>query len=144
MTCVGAGCLGSCRRDRWCLLETFPARSSGSECLWVTSSQRRVRRMWARRVVSGREAMALVDARFDYQMRRVLAQPCAMRISVPARLHRSVGGNEETWRRGVSTRIALSLFRIPARRRHGVLHSQTTCMIDWKYVYTTEDQLVQM
>ncbi len=28
----------------------------------------------------GREAMALVGARLDYQMRRVLAQPCAMRI----------------------------------------------------------------
>ncbi len=30
-------------------------------------------------VVRGREAMALVGARFDYRMRRVLAQPCAMR-----------------------------------------------------------------
>ncbi len=81
---VGVGCLGSCRRDLWCLFETFPAGSSASGCLWVTSAQRQVRRMSMGRVVvvvRGREAMALVGARFDCQMRRVLAHPCVMRIS---------------------------------------------------------------
>ncbi len=32
-------------------------------------------------MVQSREAMALVGARYDYQMRRVPAQPCAMHIT---------------------------------------------------------------
>ncbi len=75
----------------WCLFKTIPAGLRASGCLCVALAQlqvtsaKDVREMLRQRVVvvRGRVAMVLrVDARFGYRMRRVLAQTCAMRISV--------------------------------------------------------------